>query len=61
MQLSPRHLVRRRFSNTATALVIVSLLLGSVGAMSVLRADRAGAPPQPGTYVFETTGPHGLR
>lgn len=61
MQLSPRHLGRRRFSNTAAALVIVSLLLGSAGAMSVLTVDRFGAAPRPGTYVSEATSLSGLR
>lgn len=58
MQLSPRHLVRRRFSNTATALVIASLLLGSVGAMSVLMVERFGAERPSGMNLSDAAGLH---
>lgn len=39
MQLSPRYLVRRRFSNTAAAMVVISLVVASAGALSVLAAN----------------------
>lgn len=39
MQLSPRYLVQRRFSNTAAAMVVISLVVGSAGALSVLAVN----------------------
>ena len=44
MHLSPRHMVQRRFSTTAAALAIVSLILGSAGALSALLVDRRAEP-----------------
>ena len=40
MYLSPRHMVQRRFSTTAAALAIVSLILGGAGVLSALLVDR---------------------
>ncbi|MGO4740043.1 hypothetical protein AB4099_26080 [Bosea sp. 2KB_26] len=44
MHLSPRHMVQRRFSTTAAALAIISLILGSAGVLSALLLDRRAEP-----------------
>jgi hypothetical protein len=44
MQIDPRNLSQRRFSSSAAALVIVALILGSVGAASVLAIGFRDAP-----------------
>ncbi|WP_439499040.1 hypothetical protein [Bosea sp. (in: a-proteobacteria)] len=44
MQIDPRNLSQRRFSTSAAALVIVALILGSVGAASVLATSLRDAP-----------------
>lgn len=59
MQLSSRYPVRRRFSSTAAALVIVSLLLGSAGAMSVLTADAYRPAPQQEHSLHDADGVRG--
>lgn len=54
MQLSPRHMVQRRFSTTAAALAIVSLLLGSAGAVSTLVVGQRAAPMAQDRHLPET-------
>lgn len=61
MQLSSRYQVQRRSSNTAAALVIVSLLLGSAGAMSALTVDARGPGLPPGYLLQDADGLRGLR
>lgn len=46
MQIDPRNLSQRRFSTSAVALVIVALILGSVGAASVLATSFRDASPE---------------
>lgn len=60
MQIDPRNLSQRRFSTSAAALVIVALIVGSVGAASVLAASLRDAPvgaQQDGSYpeIFSGT------
>lgn len=61
MQLSSRYQVQRRSSNTAAALVIVSLLLGSAGAMSALTVDARDPGLPPGYLIQDAAGLRGLR
>ncbi len=52
MRLDVRN-VRRRFSAIATVLVVMSLLLGTLGAMSVLAVDSYGSMLREAPVAFD--------